>query len=329
MQVLTVTNMYPSTERPSYGAFVKSQVDSLIAYGHTVEVVPIAGSRSGWEYLRGFGAVSRAIDSFHPDVLHAHYGLTGFIAAHPRRQQPLVLSLCGDDVLGTPTRAGGLTLRSQIGRILSRRACARAAALIVKSEEMRQVLDAWGYPDASVVPNGVDIHFFRPPDRDERVAARQRLGLAPERLHLLFPHTPYELRKRVDLAQQVTAALGSKAELQVIYHRPRDVLRDYYHAADVMILTSEWEGSPNVLKEAMACDLPTVSFDVGDARWLTAGTLSHRVVPRRDVAAMAQEIQSLAREGVRDGSERIRRDLSTEAVAGQVTAIYNSIVRSG
>lgn len=326
MRVLTVTNMYPTAARPSYGAFVRSQVDSLIEEGHSVRVLFIDGSQSKMAYLSGFKAVSDEVAWFGPDLIHAHYGLTGFIATFPRRAQPLVLSLCGDDVLGTPTSDGGLTLRSRMGRLLSRLACARAGALIVKSEEMRKVVSDWGYGNVTVLPNGVDVEFFRPPNPAERNAARIRLGMAPDRIHILFPHTPYEVRKRLDLAQQVVTALGPEAELHVVYHQSREVLRDFYYAADVMILTSEWEGSPNVVKEAMACDLPTVSFDVGDVRWLVTGTRTHRVVSRRDVTAMAHEVDALVRSGLREGSERIKGELAAPIVARRISGIYDSLV---
>ena len=325
MRVLTVTNMYPSELRPSFGAFVKSQVESLIAIGHTVEVLFIDGSHSTLNYMKGFHDVNRAIEDFRPDVIHAHYGLTGFVAAYPGDSKPLVLSLCGDDVLGTPTPGGGLTLRSRLGLHLSRVACRRAAAIIVKSDEMKSVVTSWGLQNVTTIPNGVDVDFFRPPSAAERQEARTRLALAPDRLHVLFPHTPYELRKRVDLARQLVTLVRPVAELHVVYHESRKVLRDYYFASDVMILTSEWEGSPNVVKEAMACDLPTVSFDVGDASWLAAGTKSHRIVPRHDLQAMAHAISDLARTGLRDGSERIRTELSASAVAQRIDGIYSRV----
>lgn len=325
MRVLTVTNMYPTSTKPSFGAFVKSQVESLVVQGHDIEVLFIDGTGSKWNYMAGFDAVSRAVERFQPDVIHAHYGLSGFVAAYPRRSQPLVLSLCGDDVLGTPTAWGGLTLLSRLGTVLSRRACVRSAAIIVKSEEMRNVVARWGYSGATVIPTGVDISFFKPPTLEERRAARSRLELSTDSFQVLFPHTPYERRKRVDLAEQVVRLLGDNAQLQIVYHRPKDVLRDYYYAADVMILTSEWEGSPNVVKEAMACNLPTVCFNVGDVCWLSAGTQSHRVVPRYDVAAMVTSIRELVRLGVRDGYERIRRDLSAATTSVKISEIYDAV----
>ena len=172
----------------------------------------------------------------------------------------------------------------------------------------------------------MDTSFFTPPTSEERCAARSPAcafnGPSPS---CCFPTHPTSAGSGVDLAEQVVRLLGDNAELQVVYHRPKTVLRDYYYAADVMILTSEWEGSPNVVKEAMACNLPTVCFDVGDVCWVSGGTQAHRVVPRHDVAGMVFSRRELVRLGVRDGCERIRRDLSAAITAVKISEIYDVV----
>lgn len=337
MRVLFATNMYPLPERPSYGIFVKRQAEAVKALGHDLDEWFLDGSRNALTYLTGFRRLARETQRFKPDLIHAHYGITGFIAAFPRSPVPLVLSLCGDDVLGAPRRGGGITVKSRVIRDMTRAACARAAHIIVKSGEMAQIVKSWGFRAPHVIPNGVDLDFFAPPASPREVlAARERLGLDPHRKYILFPSHAWERRKRVDLAEEVTSRVvraGVDVALLPIYHQPQAVVAEYFRACDVMILTSEWEGSPNVVKEAMAATLPTVAFDVGDVKWLCSGTKLHRVIARHDVDAMTHEVLDvLSRPNQRgDGRDRIARLLSSEQVARQIDGVYRQAVegRSG
>lgn len=324
MRILMATNMYPMKDRPSYGIFVKRQVDAIRALGHDIEALFINGSKYKTVYLSGFPRLARSVSRFRPTVIHAHYGITGFVAAFPK-YAPLVISLCGDDVLGTPDGKGGLTIKSKMIRELTKRACARADQLIVKSEEMGRIVESWGFKKPHVIPNGVDTEFFQPLDKK---AARARLGLDPGKKYILFPHTPYEVRKRVDLAEKVVENIrnsGHDAELLVVYHKAQSELLYYYSAADLMLLTSEWEGSPNAVKETMACNLPSVSFDVGDVRWLYEGTRSHRVVPIHDVQSMtgqALELLETYSSTRGDGRKKIEASLSGTSAALKVVDVY-------
>ena len=335
MKVLFATNMYPLPSRPSYGIFVKRQAEAVRSLGHDLCEWFIDGSGNALVYLTGFPRLAHAVGRFRPDVLHAHYGITGFIAAFPRCPAPLVLSLCGDDVLGAPRRNGGITLKSRVIRDMTRAACARAAQIIVKSEEMADIVESWGFRRPHVIPNGVDTQFFTPPASAADVLhARHRLGLDPSRKYILFPSHAWEHRKRVDLAEHVTTRVrqaGVDVELLAVFHQPQAVVADYFRACDVMILTSEWEGSPNVVKEAMAATLPSVAFEVGDVRWLCSGTAFHRVVPRHDVEAMSREVLELLsvphQRG--DGRDRILALLSSDQVARRIDAVYRQALVEG
>jgi teichuronic acid biosynthesis glycosyltransferase TuaC len=334
MRVLFATNMYPLPARPSYGIFVKRQADAIRARGHELEAFFINGSTTALMYLTGCHRLARVTQRFKPDVIHAHYGITGFIAAFPRNPVPLVLSLCGDDVLGAPRRGGGITFKSRVIRAMTRAACGRADQLIVKSDEMARIVESWGVATPHVIPNGVDVDFFSPPNsRADVLSARQRLGLDPQRKYILFPSHAWEHRKRIDLAQEVASRVkraGVDVMLLPVYHQPQALVADYLRACDLMILTSEWEGSPNVVKEAMAAALPSVSFDVGDVAWLCSGTEFHRVVPRHDVDGMTREVLDLlSRAGQRgDGRDRIVEILTSEQVARQIESVYRQALSS-
>ena len=107
--VLVVTNLWPTEADPSYGSFVKAQMESLRPLGVEFDVLFINGRESKWNYLRGVRQVRRQLRAKRYDLIHAHFGLSGWVARWQLRV-PVVVSFMGDDVLGRPTRSGRITL---------------------------------------------------------------------------------------------------------------------------------------------------------------------------------------------------------------------------
>src|SRR6266487_2176074 len=181
LRVLTVVNMYPTTETPTYGGFVATQMEAIARLGPKIEVEFVDGRRHGWKYGEGLLRVSRLARTGRFDVIHAHHGLCGFLCSFQPR--PLVVSYWGDDLLGTPSASGGITLKSRVIVLMSRFAALRADAINCESEEMRSRLPrSVNRSIAHVIPNGVDTTRFFPKPRE---GARRRLGLSgSERLVL-------------------------------------------------------------------------------------------------------------------------------------------------
>lgn len=322
MKVLVVTNMWPSADRPHWGAFVKSQADSLAAAGCTNTLYEIAGWRSTREYLRALEAIPRAAAACGAELVHAHYGLSG--AAAMRVRLPLVVSFCGDDLLGRPDAHGRLSFKSRALIPLSHWAARRADGVIVKSAEMARALP--GVREVEVIANGVDLTRFV---REPREAARAALGWPAEGAILLFAADPAEERKNWPLAVAVRDALAARGltvRLEAVHHRPQSDMVRAMSAADVLLLPSYHEGSPNVVKEAMAMDLPVVAAPVGDcAERLREVTPS--AVAERDVQAFTEATaRVLAAGGRSNGREVIARTLSLEAVAQRVLGVYTRAV---
>src|SRR2546422_10691311 len=141
--------MYPTPQKPHYGAFVWQQAEQLRRLGHTVDVINILGFRSKLNYLKGVVDVLRKTSSTRYDIVHAHYGLTA-LPAWFRLRAPLVMTLHGSDVLG--------------GRRIIKKKWVSSRfsdAVIVVSEEMRQRIPG------IVIPCCVDLNLFRPYSRDE------------------------------------------------------------------------------------------------------------------------------------------------------------------
>lgn len=323
LRVLSVTNMFPTPERPSFGIFVRSQIESLRREGISTNVLFLDGRTSRLAYATAVPAIRHALRKEAYDLVHAHYGLTGFLASLATGA-PVVVSFCGSDLLGTPDPSGRMTLGSRLLVRLSCAAARRAAGVIVKSREMLERLpQAVRSGGAAVIPNGVDLDLFSP---RERAAARAHLGIGRSDLVALFPHTAGVPRKRLDLARAAVAhvaASGRNLSLRIVEGVPQERLADEYAAADCMLLTSYWEGSPNVVKEALAMNLPVVSVECGDVREWIEGLAGCALVGR-DPAAIAGGLGVALDHGpLTAGRERIAA-IEIGCVARRVIAVYRA-----
>ncbi len=322
LRVLVVTNLWPTESDPGYGSFVKAQMESLHPLGVEWDVLFIDGRRSKWDYLRAVGELRRKLRSCSYDLIHAHFGSSGWVARLQGRV-PVVVSFMGDDVLGRFTRTGRITLYGRFLRLTSSVLARLVSSVIVKSLEMRAQLRL---DRAHVIPNGVDLGIFRPMDREE---ARRALGLPLPTRYILFPYNPQEVRKRYDL---IVAAAGLARrdipELEILHVRgvPQERMPLYMNAADVLVLASMAEGSPNTVKEAMAVNLPIITVDVGDTVDLIGPTEGCYLVPR-DAEAIAAKIVEVCRRGTRTrGREWIAR-LSMDKVAREIVEVYAGVLQ--
>lgn len=320
-RILVVTNLWPTEADPGYGSFVEAQMESLRPLGVEFDVLVIDGRASSWNYLRAVAELRRRVKTTPYDLLHAHFGLSGLVARCQWRL-PVVVSFMGDDVLGRPARSGRITATGRFFQVSSFVLARLVAAVIVKSREMKSKLRL---NSARVIPNGVDLELFRPADRAE---SRRALGLDANKKFVLFPYNPAEPRKRFDLIEAAVArARESVPELEILHAQgqPRDRMPLYLNAADVLVLASLLEGSPNAVKEAMAVNLPVVSVEAGDTAELIGTTEGCHLVPRR-VEGMAAKIVEVCRRPMRTrGREWIAR-CSMENIAKQVVEVYAEVL---
>lgn len=311
MRILFVTNMYPSPERPGYGAFVWQQAEQLRHFGHVVDVINILGFRSRLNYLKGALEVLRKTSRTEYDIVHAHYGQSAFPAWF-RLRAPLVITFHGSDVL----------VRGLFQSFCSRIAAHLADAVIVVSEEMRRRIPGL------VIPCGVDMNVFRPYDRNE---ARLRLGWPKAKYLILFPFDPARPVKRFDLAKAAVERVvkeGADAELVTAFSVENREMPWYYSAADAMILCSDSEGSPTSVKEALACNLPVVATDVGDIGEIMRGIEGTRICTQ-DVSEIARNLREVLEISHRGGCDRrsaMTRYDQTRTVE-KIVDLYIDVVR--
>lgn len=267
MRVLAVTNLYPTSRNPAMGTFIQQQVLGLRGIGVDVEVMYVDRYESGMRSYFAMGAELRdRIEQFQPDVVHAMYG--GVLAERVTRivkDTPTVVSFCGSDLLGEYLSGSLRRISSEYGIFSSHLAARRAGGIVVKSRNLEEALPATvSRSKVRIIPNGIDLNRFRPLNQ---VDCRNKLGWDPDKFHVLFPTNGGDSRKRLYLAQAAIGKAdrsGLNAELHQLRGVPHEVVPIWLNASDVVLLTSLHEGSPNVIKEALACNVPVVSVDVGD-----------------------------------------------------------------
>jgi glycosyltransferase involved in cell wall biosynthesis len=255
VRVLVVTSLYPTAAHPERGRFVADQVASLRAIDG-VEVELFTFEPGGANYVRAGLELRRRYRGERFDVVHAHHGLGGWTARMLGGAAPLVVTFHGTDLE-----------HPKVGK-LSRRLASRIALPATVSEDLarRQLPGAGRSRRVAVLPTGLDMDRFRPMPRAE---ARTALGLDPDGRYLLFPADPARPEKRHDRATAVATRVG--AELLAYAAIPPERVPLYVNAAAAVVVTSEREGFGLAALEALACDVPVLSTDVGIAPLALSG----------------------------------------------------------
>ena len=261
-------------------------------------------SRDGLDYLKLYRSVlKRSIRQY--DVVHANFGLTAPHAiAQPHR--PVVLSLWGSDITGS------------VG-YLSKKCSRFCDEVIVMSPEMNERLGG----GAHVIPHGIDLDHFRPMPQE---SARDDVGWSRKKKHVLFPYDPSRDVKNYPLAERVTEAvdrkLPSDVKLHVVFGVDHSSIPVYMNAADALLLTSFREGSPNTVKEALACELPVVATDVGDVRKQLVGVdPSHVCTSESELTRALAEVFERGERS--DGREHVQH-LSLERMGNRIIDVYEN-----
>lgn len=317
LRVLCITPRMPTSEKPGSMAPALRQIESLRRLG--VEVV--VQDMQGIPILKYGPAIPRMWANLSQvDLIHAHFGYCGWIA-RMQWKRPVVLSFMGDDLLGTPVNTGSLTLFSRFMVHCNRLLARWIDQVIVKSREMADVISP---TSCHIIPNGVDLDLFRPILKSD---AKSKLGLDPTKSYLLFPGDPSNPRKGYQLAKAATEETqrltGLPIEILTLWGRQPDEVPWCMNACEAMWMTSLIEGSPNVVKEAMACNLSVVGVPVGDVAELLAGVQGYHVCDRNAMQlarAMTQVLQ--AKIDVKGREALINLGLSLEQVALRIRNVY-------
>lgn len=289
--------------------FVREQCLALEA--ENVEIIKYQLRKKGvWGYLKEALHIWRMAEKYHPDIIHAHYGLSG-LCANFQRKIPVVTTYHGSDI-----HRGGWILK------LSRLSMRLSSYNIFVSQKL---FEQSGYRkgNSSVIPCGIDLKNIREVSKE---TAKKELN-NPDPF-ILFSGSFANKVKNPSLAKEAIRKVAGirLVELKGYSHYEVNLLMN---AADCLLMTSDKEGSPQVIKEAMACGTPIVTVDVGDAKDIIGNTEGCFIAKRYpdDIAEKIKEAMTF--KGKTNGRERIMAlGLGNETIARKIIKIYEQMIKT-
>ncbi len=311
MRVLVVSR-FKEGIKENIAPFVAEQVDALKRLGVECRLFRVRG-KGLKGYLGQLKSLKEQIKAFKPDLIHAHYGLCGLLACL-QNKVPVVVTYHGSDINDPKAfRFSRIAMRLSSWDIFVSR------KTIETARPQRKY---------TLLPCGVDLTDLQ---LTSSVEARCRLGWDQEKRYILFSSAFDNAVKNAPLALKSIELMGTTGvELMELKGYTREEVSLLMCASDALLLTSHTEGSPQVVKEAMACGCPIVSVDVGDVKERVDGVEGCFVAQTRNPEELASLLKkALDLDSRTQGRKKIIADgLDNKHVAEKLIDIYgNTIVR--
>lgn len=291
-----------------YAPFITEQVDAIQRTGVDCQYYGIR-NKGIQGYFSNLHGLRKAVEEFHPDVIHAHYGLCGLLANSLRRI-PVVTTYHGSDI-NNP-------------RILrfSRLAISLSTHNIFVSQKNLETAKP-KHNNHSLIPCGISLEDYPTIDK---LKARKKMELNPDGKYVLFSGAFDNKVKNAPLAKAATSLL-SNVELLELRGYTRGQVATLMQAVDAIVMTSFTEGSPQVIKEALVCGCPIVSVDVGDVSEITSG-IAGCFIADRTPSSLAENLQKAIEFGKRTSGRNaiLNKGLTNDLIATKLLSIYNSII---
>lgn len=320
LRVLIITNAWPRFLNDINGIHVVNQVTRLREQGVDVKVFVFRGRKKLSEYLRAILQLrNEQLDNY--DLIHAHHGQSGVVAL-AQSKLPTVVTFHGSDLQGIRTRSGRITILGYILKFASYRVALKASAVIIVSEHLKQYLPKCNY---HIIPAGIDCEVFKPMPQN---IARQLLGWNQDEKVVLFVGDPKRTEKRYWLAEKTINALKERmpVALMLAHNISPSTMPIYMNGSDVLLVTSLTEGSPNAVKEAIACNLPIVSVDVGDIKQRIKFIDGCVTCNNDHPETIIEAVESVLRTGQRINGRASISELDEHILSQKVIEVYRSVL---
>jgi glycosyltransferase involved in cell wall biosynthesis len=324
---IRVIAVIPGEKEGNCMIFAKRRVAFLIKEGIDVREFYLTSRLNPITIFFKFKELIGIIKEFHPHLIHSHFGtMTSLFCALISFYTviPFLITFRGSDINKTSHIDG--FWRDLLGRIFSQLSALKATRIVCVSEQLKAKL-WWRKNRAIVIPSCIDTNLFYPRSQSE---ARAELGWSVNRRIVLFNAGGNPEIKRLDLAKSaVDVAETICGEIQFIIlngNVKQRLIPAMINGADCLLVTSDNEGSPNIVKEAMACNLPVASVDVGDVGERLAGVQPSHIV-ERDPNEIGKRLAEILNRRSRSNGYEVIQELSSQKLASRVLAVYQEILR--
>ena len=317
MKILYITNNFPNKQLPIFGIFVKEQIDSIVSLGVKADVYFINAKLNGkFEYLRSALALRKMLMKNQYDIIHCHHSFSGLTLLLSGRinLSKTILSYQAD-----PFNEGGLLLFKILSKFFNK--------IIFKNNSV-----LLRYKQTCSIPNGVNLNFFKPLDQNN---CKKYLSLDSLKTYILFVSSNFiRKEKRLDRFLSVIDILKMKLpEMNItpliLSNTERHQIPYYICASSLHLLTSDFEGSPNSVKECLSCNIPIVSTPVGNVREMLENIEGCYVSNSFDEEELAYLAVKALRYGRIEGRKALfEKGLTQEYVAIKLIDIYKKTLES-
>lgn len=326
MRILFVTNQVISEENQVANPSVMLQKKGLEKIGVVVDLFHINTNQFGFTaYPKSIKPIWRQWSENNYDFLHVQFGGIQALICSIISKRKTIITFHGTDLHGGYPKSIKRKMLSKVNTFFSRIASLIAGITIVVSPSLLDFLPKIALKKTKILSTGVDYEVFTEMDMKN---AREKLGLDFKKKIVLFSDISNSPVKRRDLAESAIDLLKKeKLDIDLLFlnQQPHDLVSIYLNAADLLLLTSEKEGSPNIVKEAIAVNLPIVSVDVGDVALRCKGINNCQIVPK-NIEDIAQAITIGLKYGRKDGGrDQKKTEIEINEICKKLRDIYFSI----
>ena len=315
MKVLVVTSEWSSKNHPNHVPFLKDNILSLKSKDVKISIYKIK-SESMSNRLSSIFKLRKKIRDDKYDVIHIHWGYNGLFCLG--LNTPVVVTFHGSDL----NRPFPFKIRSMIAYLFSKISTITSNYNIFVSEALVKN-SLIKKKKMTVIPMGIDLEKFCPKDKRE---CRDQLELPLNKHIILFGGNSSQVVKRLPLAMSAFSYLDDKYKLITIDYIDHNLIPIYMNACDMLLMTSAIEGSPTMIKEALACNVPVVSTNVGDVKEQLNGLENCFIIKSETPREIASVVKKCIKNQVVPNGRAKMLNFSVNVLSNEIIKIYRSLL---
>ena len=317
MKVLMITSEWPSEKNPNQVPFLVESINFLEKNNISFKICRVR-TNSIKKIKKSILDIIKLCKKEEFNLVHVHWGYNFIYGCF--LNLPLVTTYHGSD-LNIPK---SWTIKTLLMAFISRISTLYSDHNIFVNSSLCELTNL-NRNKSSIIPMGVNLEKFFPMDK---IACREKLKLPLDKKIILFGGNVSQPVKRFNLAEEACKDLIDDFQLITVDYFDYNTIPLFINASDLMLVTSFSEGSPMMVKESLACNIPIVATDVGDIGDLIKGLDNCYLIQDISPSSIAKKISKCLNSPTKpNGRERMRAYYSLDFTSKKLIDIYNNIAR--